>query len=371
MSVEGMKYIIRKNKVLCAILKPVYRFVYRLKKTPVFHRALKELNIQLGKLSNQRHIWYFCVPTHKNLGDQAQKMCILNWLAINYPECEVVQITTESMSCGIRSLHSIKKHIRKEDLIFFQSGYTFDGFHPDECIHKMICENFDNKIVFFPQTILYKSKKKQDILVNAINNHKRTLLLARDQISYETALRLFDKIEVQKYPDIVTSLIGTIPRNEDRNGILFCIRNDGEKLYSDKQINELMRKFDGIKTHKTDTNVVSDEAVKNVDKLKDELLRTIHEYAEYQLVITDRYHGTIISLIAGTPVIVLKTNDHKVTSGADWFEGICDAYISVVPNLDSVPDQAAKMLACRYSGIDPYFEKKYYEHLKRTIDEIG
>lgn len=370
MSLDAVKYEIRKNKVLSAVLKPVYRAFNKVKKYGVCHRELNELDIRLKSLSEKKHIWYFCVPVHKNLGDQAQKLCILKWMSENYPEYDVVQITTNSMSCGRSSINCVKKYVGKDDLIFFQSGYTFDGYHIDEAVHKSICENFDNKIIFLPQTILYKTKRKQDEMVNAINNHKRTLLLARDQISYETASRLFDKITVQKYPDIVTSMIGTIPRNEDRDGILFCIRNDREKLYSDKQIDELIKQFKDIKTDRTDTNVVSDEAVKDANKLQEELSKTIEKYSKYKLVITDRYHGTIISLIAGTPVIILKTTDHKVTSGADWFKGVCDEYVSVVDNLESVYEEAEKMLSRQYTDIEPYFEDMYYKHLKETINEI-
>lgn len=52
--------------------------------------------------------------------------------------------------------------------------------------------------------------------------------------------------------------------------------------------------------------------------------------SHYKVVITDRYHGTIFSLIANTPVIIIKSTDHKVTTGADWFKGIYDDYVYVI-----------------------------------------
>src|SRR5690606_39434039 len=35
----------------------------------------------------------------------------------------------------------------------------------------------------------------------------------------------------------------------------------------------------------------------------------------HKLVITDRYHGTIFAIAANTPVIVLGSTDHKLSSG--------------------------------------------------------
>ncbi|WP_082026255.1 polysaccharide pyruvyl transferase family protein [Prevotella pectinovora] len=41
----------------------------------------------------------------------------------------------------------------------------------------------------------------------------------------------------------------------------------------------------------------------------------LQQFAKYQVVITDRYHGTIFSQIVNTPVIVISSTDHKLRSG--------------------------------------------------------
>ena len=61
--------------------------------------------------------------------------------------------------------------------------------------------------------------------------------------------------------------------------------------------------------------------------------KEIEDYSRYKIIITDRYHGTILSLVAGTPVIILKTNDHKVTTGADWFKGVYDEHVFLANDL--------------------------------------
>ena len=88
------------------------------------------------------------------------------------------------------------------------------------------------------------------------------------------------------------------------------------------------------------------------------------------MTITDRYHGTIFSLCAGTPVIIIKTTDHKVTTGADWFKGVYDDYVFVASNLDDAYIIAKELLRkdCNYTLI-PYFKTNYYDKLKSSFEE--
>ena len=66
------------------------------------------------------------------------------------------------------------------------------------------------------------------------------------------------------------------------------------------------------------------------------IINEIERYSHYKLIVTDRYHGTIFSLVAGTPVIIIKTTDHKVITGAEWFKGLYDKYVYVANTLDDV-----------------------------------
>ena len=51
-------------------------------------------------------------------------------------------------------------------------------------------------------------------------------------------------------------------------------------------------------------------------------------------------------MIANTPVIILKTTDHKVVTGADWFEGVYEDYVYVVNDLEEA-SQVVLFSACR------------------------
>lgn len=43
---------------------------------------------------NKKHIFFCGVPVHKNMGDQAQRYCIRLWCQQNYPDHEILEIST-------------------------------------------------------------------------------------------------------------------------------------------------------------------------------------------------------------------------------------------------------------------------------------
>lgn len=65
-------------------------------------------------------------------------------------------------------------------------------------------------------------------------------------------------------------------------------------------------------------------------------------------------------------MIVLKTSDHKLSSGVLWYEGICDSYICMA---DSIEDAIAKKDAIdrKQPKIHTDVFKNYYSELKQII----
>ena len=98
-----------------------------------------------------------------------------------------------------------------------------------------------------------------------------------------------------------------------------------------------------------------------LNNLQEHIENEIEKYSHYKVTITDRYHGTIFSIIAGTPVVIIKTNDHKVTTGADWFKGVFDDYVYVAKDLDEAHKIAAEIIKRDKEFIPTtYFDENYY-----------
>lgn len=332
------------------------------------HRLFVEnMNLPKGK-----KILYLDVPIHSNLGDLAQYVCTKHWISMNYPDrlcIEIDGLLLSDLHCGI--LEKMKAHINKEDIIVFQSGYCtqdLGGYH--DLVHRLIVEKFPNTpIVMLPQTVYYQDKDNAKRTARVYEKHNKIFFMARDFTSAEIAKNLFGNLKIYTYPDIVTTLIGTRKTSGyERNGVAFCIRNDSEKFYSDQDIQKLYSKLSQI----TKVSIYDTTLQGNFKEIQPYFKNLIYEMIDQlcnaKVVITDRYHGTIFSLIAGTPVIVIKTKDHKVKTGVEWFAGIYDDYVHYADTLEDAFEKANQLLNKEMEHqLYPYFKEHYYDGLKEKI----
>lgn len=187
-------------------------------------------------------------------------------------------------------------------------------------------------------------------------------------MSYGKAKEMFGTTKLLLYPDIVTSLIGTRKYDNPRNGVLFCMRDDIEAYYSPEDIDKLMRRFDNIRMEKVDTTLKI--SPKEMKAYRDELINNmIEKFSTFKVVITDRYHGTIFSAIANTPVIVINSADHKLSSGVNWFpQEEFGENVQFAKDLDDAYAKAKEIL----EKVDirqnpPYFKDNYWDKLVNRI----
>lgn len=375
-----VKMAIKSVPVVSGIAKGLNRTVGITIRHAVRYPSMCELNVKLvnslQKLNdaNDMRIWYFGVPIHQNLGDQAQKFVIEKWLENNYPMAEIVKIPSQAFNAGTRRvIRIIKDYIQPNDLIVMQSGHTMDGLHDDETPHRLASTCFpDNRIIFFPTSIRFNSKRGKELDRKAIGSHVNTLFLARDAVSVQIARDLYPRLDVRLYPDVVTSLIGKYSFDNQREGVLLCARNDGEKLYSYAAIDKLASALSGLcDVSRTDTTVKWDGIDLDSHDAWTGIEGVIESYSQKCVIVTDRYHGTIFARIAGTPVVVLKTNDHKVVSGAKWFIDAGDKGIVVADNLEEVPGLVSDFMKRFPDGVSaPAFAADYYDGLKSVIEEM-
>ncbi len=312
----------------------------------------------------------FGCPNHTNLGDQAQSYCIKKWLSDNYEDYCVFSVSIPSYTIVFRLF--MRFFLRKDDRIVFHSGYHLtDHFHEQDVYCDIVRNYKSHEILIFPQTIKYENEENFKNVVELFNSHRKILLLCRDNISFQSAKDSFVNIETCLFPDIVTSLIGAKIFNNNRDGILFCIRDDIESFYDKNDISDLASKFSGIcKCDFTDTTseLSLNEVKSNIENI---LNIEFDKYSKYSLVITDRYHGTIFSLISSTPVIVLKTTDHKLISGVSWFsqEEYAD-YIYLAEDLEDAFDKAIDFLKIQNrTKLSPFFKREYYDGLALKVQK--
>lgn len=356
---------LRKFPIIYSIARFIHIIMENIFMFPKHYMISKSFRNKISSIpSKGNNIWYFCVPQHNNLGDYAQYHCIKKWLHENYNNSNIIEIPSIPVVYDFFGLLKyLKIHIKKDDLIVFQSGYTSSDLHIDEIVHRRVVKNFANKIIFFPQTVKFSSEKEAYKTADIYNRHGNIIFLARDNVSFETAKKIFTRIIVYKMPDIVTTLIGRHIYSGERSGIMFCIRHDGEKKYSDKDINTCFENIMSSEDIWTDTTLGKGEKC-SLKILNDK----IEQFSKYRVTVTDRFHGMILSLVTSTPVVILKTTDHKVVEGANWFKEILPDYIRIADNLEQASMYVRDILNKECKTInEPYFILKYYNQLKTML----
>lgn len=330
------------------------------------HYIRKQKNIlanQIRDRRNTKRIFYFCPPTHSNLGDQAQYFCWLRLFEEWHPGYEVICVPQEYSTPA--TIQLIKNYVQADDLIYIHSGYLIFDPHPELHFLCNVVDSFkDRQITILPQTVNLLDDRMQRYVSDCFNSHPNLTLLCRDEISLDKAQKLFTGCRLKLMPDVVTSLIGNreFYYEHDRDGILFCVRNDDEKLYTTEQIDELRERFNGIKTRMCDTTI--EASIWKWDRNREALIRSMLErFARFQLIITDRYHGTIFSQIENTPVIVLSSTDHKLSSGVNWFpKDLFSDNMHFARSLEEAYDLAQVILSRKghITFNTTYFKDNYY-----------
>lgn len=346
------------------ILKKIEKKIVFIKTQQYINCQRKKLQKLIAAKHEQPRIYFFCTPTHSNLGDQAQLFCWLHLMEEWYPGYDVVCVPTRYRQFDtIRTIH---EQLQKDDLIYIHSGYLIFDPHPElPFILDVVRGFYDNRIVILPQTINLMEDWYKYIVSQVFNAHPNLILLCRDEVSLGKANELFPKIEKRLMPDVVTSLIGNADfqySDVKREGVMLCVRNDGEKLYSDNQINELRNRFGNIKTDVCDTTI--DAPLWEWERHRERLINKIlYKFSHYQVIITDRYHGTIFSQIVNTPVIVISSTDHKLSSGVKWFpKDKFEKNITFAKDLDEAYLFAIKVLERKVDIVEnpAWFKLQYY-----------
>ncbi len=105
------------------------------------------------------------------------------------------------------------------------------------------------------------------------------------------------------------------------------------------------------------------------DIRKDQRNFVIHEqlknFSKHKLIITDRLHGLIFSLITNTPCIVMSSYNYKLNEYVDMLKG--NKFISFIDkDLNKLDSEIKRMLKIDSSNYKNNFE----EMLKTTADII-
>ncbi len=346
------------TKIVTQILSPIfgentpfvqfffdYFHMYKLKIQMMFKEnrqleyVLNELNDKSSALfnimtsikSNAKRILLMGTPRHGNLGDHAIVLGELHVLKKFFPEHKVIEIPYDYLTEEIGEMLFglvLSKYVRRDDIIFLPGGGNLGNLwvNEEELRRKLIEKFPQNKIVIFPQSIHFtdddNGRRELATSQKIYNAHRDLHLMTRDDVSFNFAKEFFPQVNHYLLPDSATVFFGiTDGIDVARQGVLFILRGDKEKVRDDADIQHLQNYLTARNIPFETIDTVIDGKV-TADDRDSKVCDVLIKIRGSKLVITDRFHGVVFSFVTRTPVLAFKSFDTKISSGIKWFKDI-------------------------------------------------
>lgn len=320
--------------------------------------------------NKEKRIFLMGIPDHHNLGDQAIAYAEKKFLQDYFPTMTIVEITFIQWKEATKAVISC---VQEKDLILLHGGgYLGDLWPGVERVTRDIIDSFPlNFKIMMPNTIFFKDNVTSTKLreyreyYSGLSNF---YMFLRDKNSYDFVLKniMNDKNKCFLFPDTVAYLEINSP-DIKRKGVLFCLRNDLEKIRDDGEVDNLKQELEkrGVDVKYTDT------CLKHGVRPWQRVSRLNKKWEEFQhtgLVVTDRLHGMYFAAITGTPCIAINNISSKVEGGYNWLMNL--TYVKYFKEGLRVNDalEMMKQGAGNYSNTE--LKKQYFNAEAQTIGEI-
>ena len=349
-----------KNYLKMKIIGKLYLYLRDLYRYPQMLFIEKRLNESYNNC-----IILLGTPTYNNLGDHLIAISEIDFLKNTFPNKVIIEIPTQVFK------RYRKKFLQKigEDIpIFITGGGWLGSLWPDDeyQMQEMISLFLNNKIIILPQTIYYNLDTIQGkkILASAKETYKscdNLHLYLRDKASYEFALNYFPikKNNILLVPDIALYYERKL-KIKRKEGILVCLRTDREKIIvcDFKKWTRAYAMRHNMSYKETDTVLLGGIPIW---KRKIEVRKIIKKYQSAQIVITDRLHGMIFSVISNTRCIVFDNKTNKV-------RGVYEQWLKKNPNVLFLPCvvNIAEFNQCLENFCKPYI---YTDTWKQILED--
>ncbi|WP_102707803.1 polysaccharide pyruvyl transferase family protein [Terribacillus saccharophilus] len=306
--------------------------------------------------NDKRKVFLFGSPSYTNIGDQAIAYSIEKFIQSRFPYYEYIEIMDYATDEGIEFVKTI---IREDDIVMFTGGGNLGSLYLDieEDRRKVFAAFKDYKSISMPQSVFFEDnehgeqekKKTQE----AYHQNKNLVIATRESQTLDVVRNTFDS-EVMYTPDMVMSL-DVVPREQEREGVMFFLRADKEKVMEENFVSELMewtKKFGSV--DRTDT-VLDENIVPNIDYADREkhFIEMLDLISSKKLIITDRLHAMIFSIITKTPCLVFGNSYGKAKhSYRDWLDSINFVEYTDSKDVELLEQMVEKLMKAEPNEID-------------------
>lgn len=367
----GNKMKVIKNMIPKSVKKTIRHNINKVKLQPVYSKMTAERITH----SNEARLILFGTPDSKNLGDHAIAEAEMKFMAEFYPDLEYIEFSYLHYTYDFKN---IKSYINDNDIILVHGGGFLGNLWIEaELMFRDILKSFpNNKVMVMPQTIFFDERFNKDAELKksqeSYNAHKNLTIFLREQQSYDFVKKNFNQsVNPKLIPDIVTTLEHN-SKNTNREDVLMVFRGDKEKLNHSEysEIIEGIISEKGININHTDTVIPGEVDETNRDVV---LSDKFNQFNKHKLIITDRLHGMVFSLITGTPCIAFDNASSKVSGVYEWLKSY--DYVHCIDKNKAYTEEDFKEIINQLLSKDDYGYNReniidHFEPLKNELDNI-
>jgi exopolysaccharide biosynthesis predicted pyruvyltransferase EpsI len=294
-------------------------------------------------------------PDHANVGDSAI------WLGTTvYFSAHRGRQPRYVSSIGSFSEAAVRASV-PEGPIFVHGGGNFGDLWPrhQEFREHLLGRFPDREIIQLPQSIHFDDPARAEAAARAIARHGKFRLFVRDQHSYDFAAARFD-CEIALCPDMAL-FIGALGRGTPDVDVFYLLRSDRERAVRETagragytfrvgdwlveprlsvDARKLLRVLREIRRGSWDRLALRAATYETAARVR--VLRGCRLLSSGRVVITDRLHAHLLSLLLGIPHAVLDNSYGKLGRFLDvWTGGAAGVHYAA--SVDDAEDWAAAM----------------------------
>eukprot|EP00761_Pharyngomonas_kirbyi_P000078 gb/GECH01000078.1/.p1 GENE.gb/GECH01000078.1/~~gb/GECH01000078.1/.p1 ORF type:complete len:385 (+),score=43.19 gb/GECH01000078.1/:1-1155(+) len=259
-----------------------------------------------------------------NCGDQAlgvSTLLLLNELKVTI---KYVHGTKQNLDAAIRDIKFSMPPSHNNAILITPGGNLGDVWGLEHDYMKLVREFSDYRVIFLPQSIKFIRGHIQRDMQTIFNTHSDLTIFTRERTSQNICRQIFTNSQCLLAPD-VTMMYGFIGRRQleidqveyGSSPILFLKRSDREATF---RIPPTVQSNPDIQID----DFVSDKSRKIMQPFVNAYTGDPFRYCQTiadmgfsmlsrgRVVISDRLHGHLMSLLMGIPHVVLSNNYHKV-----------------------------------------------------------
>lgn len=287
----------------------------------------------------------------KNLGDHAQAMLVGRWMRRQWPEAHFSEYDIRQTD------ELVQQKLGPDDLIVLcGGGNTGDVWIEAEYARRKILQTFPaNQILSLPQTIDFRDQVELETSKAIYNAHPKFTFCARDGYSFALAKEHFSGAKVLLAPDIV--LTHKVESHAERKGVLLCLRLDKLSTLTPEQAESIKAacEAEGFACQFINTRI--HKPIPDREAACREMWDT---FSSSEAVVTNRLHGTIFSIITGTPCVIIPPANHKIAETYLWLRHI--PFVRFCHRIEEAPD-LLKQVMTQPRNYNPGWAREYYAGL--------